>query len=433
MTYQLRGYQVEAADAAMRGFQKGKPFIIQAATAAGKSLIIAEIAKRLGGKPLLVLQPNKEILQQNHEKMVSYGLEDVKMYSASVNSKEIGKITLATIGSIYKKPNEFAHFEYAVLDECHQYNAKGKSSMYNQLFKVTNIRNVCGLTATPFRLDNKYFDGGDTYTGCLKMLNRMTKDSFFRNIEYKIEMAELVAAGYLTQPIYHTTDIDLQGLVVNTTGRDYTEASLETWGAKRATKFRAIVGGLANKHKRILTFATSVAQATSLSSDLRELGINSAVVSADTPKKEREALLSAFREGEIKCMLNVGVLTTGFDMPVLDCVVLLRPTFSVALYMQIVGRGMRLDPDDPDKEFHFYDLTNTAQKFGRVETIRVVKEDGFKDMLQSEVGRLDNVELFRFDRTTNTFTEGKLGLEKQTTLPFKHPEDPDIKYLLSLV
>src|SRR5690606_15435880 len=98
-----------------------------------------------------------------------------------------------------------------------------------------------------------------------------------------------------------------------------------------------------------------------------------------------------------KCILNVGVLTTGFDMPVLDCVVLLRPTFSVALYMQIIGRGMRLDPNNENKEYHFYDFTNTVEKFGRAETIQVVKEDGYKDMLKSEVGRLDNTELFRFD------------------------------------
>lgn len=415
MVYQLRSYQQEASDAAMKGFASGKPFLIVAATAAGKSLIIADIAKRLG-KPLLVLVPSREILLQNYEKMVNYGIEGVTMYSASVGKKKIGRITIATVHSIHRKPQDFAHFDYCVFDEVHGFNVKGKDSMYVKLFREANIRNVCGLTATPFRLDNKFF--GSVYTGCIKMLNRMTKDSFFRSIEYKIEMKELVEMGYLTKPIYHTEEADLRGLVVNTTGRDYTESSLEDWGNRRASKLIAMAPELDKRHKRILVFATTVPSAESIVSSLEELGIRSAIVTAKTPNKKRQALLDKFREGEIKWMVNVGTLTTGFDLPVLDCVAMLRPTFSVALYMQMVGRGMRLDPEDPNKKYHLYDLTNNVEKFGRVETIRVVKEDGWKDMLESEVGRLDNTELFRFD------TKNKKD---------KPPKEITLDYLLSRV
>src|SRR5690606_21064389 len=193
-------YQEDLVAAGLKGFQSGKPFILQAATSAGKSLVIAELTKQLG-KPMLVLCPTREILLQNYKKMLAYELEDVKMYSASVGQKEIGKITLATIASIYKKPKDFAHFEYCLLDEVHLFNAKNQDSMYTKLFRETGIRKVGGLTATPFRLDQKFF--GDTYTGTVKMLNRMRKDSFFREIVHKVEMKDLIDQGYITKPIYH--------------------------------------------------------------------------------------------------------------------------------------------------------------------------------------------------------------------------------------
>ena len=130
---------------------------------------------------------------------------------------------------------------------------------------------------------------------------------------------------------------------------------------------------------------------------LAEMGIRAAIVDGKTPKKEREKLIALFRKGTIKHMINVGVFTTGFDVPELDCITLARPTMSLALYYQMVGRGVRLDPARPEKVLRVYDLAGVTAKLGRIETIRVVKEaDGWKDKVISEAGEMSEVPLFKF-------------------------------------
>lgn len=394
----------------------------------GKSLVIAEVAKRLG-EPVLVLAPNKEIVEQNYAKMMAYGLP-ASMYSASVGKKEISDITIATIGSIFRKPEDFKHFKYCMFDECHGFSAKSKDGMYKDFFLKTGIRNVCGLTATPYRLEQKFF--GDVYTGCTKMLNRIAKDSFFKDIVYKVEMKDLIEQGYVLQPKYHTYETDLSTLVTNTTGRDYTVDSLEKWGNQNIGKLLNMAEELDKKHQRVLVFCTSVAQAEKAKDALVDKGMSAAIITAKTPKKERNNLIEKFQSGEIKWMLNCQTMTTGFDCPPLDCIVLLRPTYSVSLLTQMVGRGVRLDPNNPKKEAHIYDFTNNIKKFGSVENIRLQKEDGWKDMLMGERGRIDNVALFTFDKKENRWYEGA-PQPKQEALKIERPETIDTKYLMSLI
>ena len=120
MKYELRDYQKASSNEAVRRLRTdaGKPFILVLATGAGKSLVIADICHQLDA-PTLILQPSKEILEQNYAKLKSYGVENVSMYSASAGEKKISKYTYATIQSIYKKPELFKDFKYVILDECH--------------------------------------------------------------------------------------------------------------------------------------------------------------------------------------------------------------------------------------------------------------------------------------------------------------------------
>ena len=124
--YELRDYQQEASDAAVKFFQtKSKDNgIIILPTGAGKSLVIAEIAYRLDA-PVLVFQPSKEILEQNYDKLMSYGILDAGIFSASFNRREIRKITFATIGSVKNYKDYFRKFKYVIIDECHGVNPQG--------------------------------------------------------------------------------------------------------------------------------------------------------------------------------------------------------------------------------------------------------------------------------------------------------------------
>lgn len=399
MSYKLRDYQQKAADIAVANLKKyGKPFVIQAATGAGKSLIIADICHQIN-EPILILQPSKEILEQNYNKLVSYGITDVSMYSASMNSKEIAKFTYATIGSIYKKPELFKHFKYVIIDECHGVNPKNLGGMYTTFLKAIGCNRVCGLTATPYRIQQKYVtEGGQLfYTAALKMINRI-HPFFFKKIAYQIETAELIEAGWLSPIQYYSDHVDTDELVVNSTGADFTEASVERfWNDKRLRRIAQAVQFSHENHKRTLVFCSSIRQANNAKTLIEGLGVPAAMVDGKTPKAEREQIIQDFKTGKVKHLLNVGVFTTGFDMPVLDCIVLARPTMSLALYYQMVGRGVRLDPETPGKLLHVYDLAGISERLGRVETIRVTTEPhGFKNIVTSEVGQMDECALFRF-------------------------------------
>lgn len=170
----LRDYQVDASNAIVNSFRNyRKPAFAVLATGAGKSIVIADVCHRIN-EPVLVLQPSKELLVQNHAKLLAYGITDISMYSASVGQKEIAKFTYATIGSIYKKPELFKHFRHIIIDECHLVSpTKG---MYKTFFKAVGVDNIVGLTATPYRADTMYESLGNgtvKATGTLKMINRI--------------------------------------------------------------------------------------------------------------------------------------------------------------------------------------------------------------------------------------------------------------------
>lgn len=399
MNYTLRPYQQEASDIAVRLLKNSdKPFVIQAATGAGKSLIIADICHKLDA-PVLILQPSKEILEQNYNKLKSYGIDDISIYSASLKSKEIAKYTYATIGSIYKKPELFSSFEYVIIDECHGVNPRNDMGMLTSFLKAIGCNKVCGLTATPYRIVQKYVTEGNQlyYTATLKMINRI-HPFFFKKIAYKIETISLIEAGYLSPIEYFIDNVDTSGLKPNSTGADFTSESLEKfWNNKRLRRIAQAVEYSDKNNKRSLVFCSSIRQATNALQLIEALGIRAAMVTGKTPMKEREQIISDFRSGKLKHLLNVGVFTTGFDVPELDCVILARPTMSLALYYQMVGRGVRLDPNDPSKILKVYDLAGVVEKLGRVETIRVKTEDGgFRDEVWTEAGRADECRLFKF-------------------------------------
>ena len=400
--YILREYQQEAISKALWYFDNyNNHFIIVMPTGAGKSLIISNVAKQLSGD-VLILQPTKEILESNYTKLLSYGFteSEIGIYSASCNSKTIGKITYATIGSVYNNPELFNHIKYVILDECHLLNPKNLKGMYNKFFSAIGNPRVMGLTATPYRLVNTYnrINGYNFEVNiCLQTINRIYP-FFFKKIAYEKPIQELFNEGYLSKVEYINCDeeFDVSQLELNSTGGDFNKEKLESYlnQSKRLSKAYQAILDIKDKVKHILVFASSKRQARAIKQLLLNENLPVSIVFGDTNINVRDNILNNFKKGYIKIVINVGVLTTGFDFPELDCVVIIRPTISLALYYQMIGRGVRISPSKA--KCYVLDCCNNVERLGRIETIKLGVEDGFKTIVETEVGKISGVPLRRF-------------------------------------
>lgn len=393
MGYVLRDYQVKASDAAVKFFNDRKNErngILVLPTGAGKSLIVADIASKLR-QCVLVLQPSKEILKQNYAKYRSYGLDNCSIYSASFNSKEISEVTFATIGSIMAHIDDFDHFKAIIIDECHGVNpVEGQYATFIRKVK----RKVLGLTATPYRLataqgietkDKGFMPNGSYKTSdyfiddfhpmhgvtlknaCILKFITRTRPRIFHDVLYEVSIQTLLQRGYLANLRYFDmTTIDTSRVKRNSTGRDYDEQSLSEEFSRcgLGNQLSDIVKRLLHPkngvpRKGILVFAQFITESEQLAREVEGV----AVVTGATKSKERDRILEDFKSGKIKVLANVGVLTTGFDYPELDTVVMARPTMSLAMWYQIVGRAIR--PFE-GKNGWIVDLGENIKRFGKV-------------------------------------------------------------------
>lgn len=368
--YELRDYQQEASNRAISFFQnptiKGNGLIVLP-TGAGKSLVIADIASRLDGH-VLVFQPNKEILEQNFNKLCSYDILDCSIFSASCDSKEINRITFATIGSASNQQDLFKHFKYIIVDECHICNPQ--DGRYKQFFKALGSIKIVGLTATPYRLHSNRF-GSE-----LRFLTR-TKEKIFNNLLYCVQVSQLSNVGFLSKLDYYKFDcIDSSRLEKNSTGADYTDKSvrqeydLMSFESQLLSFVQRLLYRSKVPRKGILVFTRFVKEAEQLI-DCLPCGVG-VVITGETPKGERERILREFKEGVIKVVANVGVLTTGFDYPELDTIVLARPTMSLSLYYQMIGRAIR--PHKDKQSGWVVDLCGNIDRFGKVEDLTITSD-----------------------------------------------------------
>jgi len=361
MTFLPRDYQADAIARSVHFLTHGKPDagggLVVLPTGAGKSIVIAGVVQALDG-PCLIFQPTKEILEQNANKLLAYGY-DPKVYSASMGTREIGNITLATIGSVKDNPGLFDHVPYVIVDEAHLVNAK--AGMYQQFIEAMGAVRVLGLTATPFRLHTDGYGGSQ-----LKFLTR-TRPRVFGEVVAYAQVNDLVEAGYLVKPEYQiVSGFKATELKLNTTGADYTDESIKRYFNRIGfnDRVRRVVERLlAVGRKNALVFTRFVEDAERLAQAVP----GTAVVTSDTKPKLRAATIAAFRAGEIKVVANVGVLGIGFDYPELETVVLARPTISLALYYQQVGRLLR--PHPAKTSAWVVDMVDQVGQFGRIEDL----------------------------------------------------------------
>lgn len=391
MKYKLRDYQKECVRKLLWSQQFPEADLAILPTGAGKSVIIAELARRLN-QPVLIIQPTREILEQNYEKLTHY-IEPVQIgiYSASMDRKDLGFYTFATIQSIYKKPELFAHFKMVIIDECHLVNPKNFNGMFTTFLKGIGNPKVIGFTATPYRLDQMYtrLKTGEILTHTTTKLINRTRGRFWHRIMFNINNEDLIKEGYLVPLKYiDKTIIEHEDIPTNISKSDFDLGAYDEMMLEKSDSILESVFFAMELAKSVLVFCSSVYQATGLC----DLVSGSAVVTAKTKKKERTRIIKEFREGKIQTVFNVGVLTIGFDHPELGCIVLLRPTRSIGLYYQMLGRGVR--PAPGKNHCKVIDMTGTVKQLGRIETIKLIKRDMWE--LESEKGSWHKRILYSF-------------------------------------
>lgn len=376
-TLTLRLYQKQCVEKLLWAHKLEGADVAVLPTGAGKSLIIAELAYKLS-RPILILQPSKEILEQNYEKLCHYVDESkIGIYSASMNLKQLNIYTFATIQSIYKTPEMFKAFGTVIIDECHMVDPKNLDGMYSGFIQaLSELRRapvkVIGLTATPWRMSLMYRHDeklGLQAITTTKLINRM-RPRFWHRIVFSLSHQELVEQGFLVPLRYlDKSVIQHKDIPLNVS---HSEFDLEKFEQKIIDKKEKIIQALEFAQalgKSVLVFCSSIVQAE----ELQQVIEGSVVVTAKTKVKEREFIVKGFKSGSIRTVFNVGVFITGFDMQSLEVIVLLRPTRSLGLYSQMLGRGSR--PFFAKKFCRVIDLTGTVKGMGRIETIKVLKKE----------------------------------------------------------
>ena len=349
--YKLRPYQQEAVDNTLNYFRKKRsPAVIVLPTGAGKSLVIAELAKIAKGR-VLVLAHVKELVAQNHLKYESYGLQ-AGIYSAGLNQKDSKrKVIFGSIQSVANASDSFFNdFTLLVIDECHRVGLE-PDSQYAKVIKRLKLNNkricILGLTATPYRLGL-----GWIYNSAHRGEMKTQELRFFKHCIYELPLEYMIKNKYLTPPVkvdIPVTSYDFSDLTEG--GKSYTMAQLEEVLRQQRRLTPLIIKNIVDitdsyKRQGVMIFSSTVKHAQEVMESLPDG--QARLVLGETEVTERDRIIDGFKNREFKYLVNVSVLTTGFDAAHVDVIAILRPTESISLYQQIVGRGLRLDTGKKD-------------------------------------------------------------------------------------
>ena len=357
MVYQLRPYQKDAVKSVIQHFRSSDdPALIVLPTGAGKSLVISELGRIARGR-VLVLAHVKELVEQNHAKYESYDLK-ASVFSAGLGRKEADEqVVFGSVQSVARNLDQFNDNGYTllVIDECHRVSLEKNSSYHKVIDHLRSLNprlKVLGLTATPYRLGIGWlYQYQHTSDKNKKGTIRTTDKRFFKDCIFELPLSYMIKNKFLTPATMVDASVvfyDFSQLSRDPFGR-YSEQELNSLlkGKGRATQqiIRQVVKE-AEDRKGVMIFASTVDHAKEILGYLPN--DEAAVVLGDTPSRERDAIIESFKQQKFKYLVNVSVLTTGFDAPHVDLIAILRPTESVSLYQQIVGRGLRLAPDKTD-------------------------------------------------------------------------------------
>ena len=337
----LRDYQQSAVNAIFNYWERGigRNGLVVAPTGSGKSVIIAEFCKRICEEyrdaKIACVTDSKELVEQNEKELRKHYPEaSTGVYSAGVGRRQTqAQITFMGIQSVYTRAFEFGKIDIICIDEAHMIS-RNSESMYGKFISDIKISNpnvvVIGFTATPFRLDSGLLHEGE--------------GALFDGIAYCCDMKSLIEQKYLA-PIVSKGGIKKIDLSkVHIRAGEYASNEL-AHAASDPELVRLAVNEIVecgHDRKSWLIFASGVDHAEMVAKSIRSHDISCEVITGDTPKEKRNSSIKRFKNGSLQSIVNIGVLTKGFNAPSCDLIALLFSTLSCGKYVQVVGRGMRM-------------------------------------------------------------------------------------------
>lgn len=341
---ELREYQQKAIDSIYDFWssKKGINPVVVAPTGAGKSLIIAKLCEDVCSfddySRVLILTHSKELIVQNHNELKGiWKNAPTGIYSASLKKRDLhNRIIFASIQSLVNKIKDSSPFDLIIIDEAHMVNQKEETrykKVFNDLISKNENVKIIGLSATPYRQFGGFIYG---------------KNKIFCDVAYEIDIKYLIDNNYLVKPITKgaLNQIDTSNLTIKKNG-EYDDIEL----AQIVNKDE-LINSVVNEtieygkdRKAWLVFATSIEHAEKLQTQFINKNIDTKIITGTTEKETRDLILNDFKNGLLKCLISINTLTTGFNAPICDLVVIARATRSTSLYVQMIGRGLRLYPN----------------------------------------------------------------------------------------
>ena len=377
---QLRAYQTEAVEAVYNHLRMrdDNPCVVLP-TAAGKSIVIAQIVRdavSLWDGRVLILAHVKELLEQNADKIRRLCPElEVGIYSAGLKSRDTDKnVIVAGIQSVYDKACQLGPFDIVIVDEAHLISFEG-DGIYRTFLKDMKVINpnvrLIGLTATPFRMKGGLI---------------CQRDNFLNEVCYEAGLKEMIQQGYLSPLISRAGSVEAKLDDLHIRGGEFIGDEIAAAMDREElvdAACREIVS-LTGDRRSVLIFTSSVEHCRHVAFKVTKYsGEECAIITGTTPPEERADILARFKgefvpddlfgtpKKRLKYLANVNVLTTGFDAPCTDCIVLLRPTNSPGLLVQMVGRGTRLSPETAKSNCLVLDYGGNILRHGPIDMIRV--------------------------------------------------------------
>lgn len=366
MNIQYRPYQVEAIDALDRELENVNSTLLVASVGAGKTLMQAGFIQRIIDKfpsaRFVCAVHTRELVAQNFSALLRVwpfapaGINSAALGQRSTNSQ----ILFCSIQSVYSKAKSIGWTDCLMVDEAHLISPKA-NTMYrqfiNELLEINPEMRIVGMSGTPFRMDMGELTEGD--------------DPLFKTVAYSIGPGQLIEEGYLTRPISKGTAVTFDVSGVHMRGGEYIAGELERAVNQKHITDAAVDEVIKYGHDRKswIAFCAGVDHAREVRDAMRVRGVSCEMVEGNMDAGSRKRVIDSYTRGEIRCLTNVNVLSIGFDYPAIDLVALMRPTKSPALYIQQVGRGLRLSPGK--KDCLVLDFANVVRTLGPIDDVQV--------------------------------------------------------------